>query len=83
MVLIVYIMVSKSTWGFPLDQLLLAKLLLCLVDLHVFKFISLWIIRIDLISIIPYFASLTIFYTTQCFTFFIVVFVCAGYRFRR
>lgn len=51
MILIAYILVGESTWCFSLDQLLLVKFFLCLVDLHVIKCVSLWILHIDLLII--------------------------------
>ena len=77
-------------------QLLLAKLFLDLVDLHVIKYISFWILHIGFLTILfcflnniqcidhifslPCFAYSIIFYPTHCFTFGIVVCMCAVYR---
>lgn len=81
MVLIVYILVGESTWCSSLDQLMVEKLILCLIDLHVFKCISLWILYINIIFLLSCFAFSTIFYPTQCFTLSIVVCVYEGHRF--
>ena len=59
MVLFVYILVGKSYWSFPRDQLLFAKLLLCFLQLHVIICVSIQTLYIGILTMLCFFFNLS------------------------